>query len=168
MNPEDAFVTSLEYERKIRDIYRSALDIIKEDTGRVIFQTLADDEQSHVDFLKYSLEELKDGHEIDLARLKTALPPTEMLEQKAAGLKKKIPEKVYGDVKRILNSALEIEIETSQFYKQVMDQTEEPVKSIFRKFLEIENGHIDAVQIELDYASGSGFWFNFMEIDLED
>jgi len=36
-----------------------------------------------------------------------------------------------------------------------------------RKFLAIERRHEDIVQIELDHASNSGHWFNFMEIDME-
>jgi len=168
MDAESAFVTSIEYEKKIRDIYRSALSVIESETGRTIFGTLADDEQSHVDFLEYSLSELKKGGRIDLEKLKTTLPPLEIIEKNAEKMSEKIPEHVYGDVKRLLNSALEIEVETSAFYKRMTVEIAEPFQSVFHKFLKIEEGHIEAVQIELDYASNNGFWFNFMETDLED
>ena len=73
-----------------------------------------------------------------------------------------------GNVKRLLNSALSIEVETSAFYRDALGKTEGDIHKIFTKLLEIEERHVEAVQMELDQASKNGFWFNFMEIDLED
>jgi len=83
-------------------------------------------------------------------------------------MSERIPEQTLGNVKRLLNSALSIEVETSTFYREALEKTDGDIKKIFAKFLEIENRHVEAVQVELDYATKSGFWFNFMEIDLEE
>ena len=82
-------------------------------------------------------------------------------------MRKKIPERILGDVKRVLNAALKLEIETSRFYEDACEKTQGPIKEIFNKLLEIEKRHEDVVQIELDHASNNGYWFNFMEIDME-
>jgi len=39
-------------------------------------------------------------------------------------------------------------------------------RKMFARFVEIENGHIDMVQAELDYISGTGYWFDFKEFDM--
>ncbi|NNK94855.1 MAG: rubrerythrin, partial [Desulfobacterales bacterium] len=52
------FKTALEYEKKIRDLYATAISIIDDDRGKVIFETLANEEQSHIDFLEHSIETL--------------------------------------------------------------------------------------------------------------
>lgn len=59
MNSHEIFATALQYEEKIRDVYLSAVGIVDDERGKTIFQALADDEQSHIDFLHYSLEQLK-------------------------------------------------------------------------------------------------------------
>ncbi|WP_457553255.1 ferritin-like domain-containing protein [Desulfobacula sp.] len=167
MNSEEIFKSALFFEKKIRDLYFSADKIIDDERGKKIFSALADDEQSHVDFLEYSIDILKAQGQIDISKLESAIPTKELFDDKIEKMRKKIPEKILGDVKRVLNSALKLEIETSEFYKDACEKTEGPIKEIFQKFVEIERRHEDVVQIELDHASNNGCWFNFMEIDME-
>ncbi|MBU1565434.1 MAG: ferritin family protein [Proteobacteria bacterium] len=161
------FKTAVQYEEKIRDLYRAADGIIDDDRGIAIFRALADDEQSHVDFLLYSLEQLKAKGAVDIARLKTSIPAKEQIETSIESIKAKIPEKMLGDIKKALNSALLMEKETSAFYRDACTKTDGEIRKIFEKFLEIEDRHVDVVQIELDHAMHNGVWFDFMEIDLE-
>lgn len=167
MNSEEIFMSALHYEKKIRDLYLSADKIIDDERGKKIFKTLADDEQSHVDFLEYSLGVLKTEGQIDVKRLESSIPSKEVFNEKIEKMKGKIPVRILGDVKRVLNSALKLEIETSEFYEDACKKTEGPIKKIFKKLLEIERRHEDVVQIELDHASNFGCWFDFMEIDME-
>lgn len=161
------FTTAIEYEEKIRDLYQSADSIVDDERGKTIFRTLADDEQSHVDFLLYSLEQLRAQETIDMARLKTAIPARAEIDANIEKLKARIPDRMLGDIKKVLNSALKMEKETSAFYRDARDKTEGPIREILEKFLEIEERHVDVVQIELDHALHNGMWFNFMEVDLE-
>lgn len=167
MDAQRMFLTALEYEEKIRDLYRSADGIIDDERGKSIFRALADDEQSHVDFLHYSLEQLDKKQAIDVERLATKIPDTERVQANLEELKKLIPEKMLGDVKTVLNSALQMEKETSAFYRQALNESQGAIKEIFEKFLVIEERHVDMVQLELDHASNSGLWFDFLEVDLE-
>lgn len=73
-----------------------------------------------------------------------------------------------GDTKRVLNAALAMEVETSRFYADAITQTSGRIADILQKFYDIEQRHVDVVQIELDHAVGNGHWFNFMEMDMED
>ena len=167
MDSTEIFITALKYEEKIRDLYLSAVDIVDDERGKTLFKALADDEQSHIDFLNYSLDTLKADGIIEVARLETPIPSQEQIRSQVETMKAKIPEKMLGDVKRVLNSALQMEIETSAYYKDASEKTEGKIKEILEKFVEIEDRHVEVVQIELDYASKSGHWFNFMEVSME-
>jgi len=167
MNSQKILIDALRYEKKIRDLYLSANETIKNKRGKKIFKALADDEQSHVDFLEYSLNTLKAEGQIDLTKLGSPIPSKELFDVKIEKMRETIPVQILGDVKRVWNSALKLEIETSEFYQGACDRTEGPIKEIFEKLLEIERRHEDIVQIELDHASNYGSWFDFMEIDME-
>jgi rubrerythrin len=167
MNSVDIFTTAIEYEKKIRDLYQSADSIVDDERGKTIFRSLADDEQSHVDFLLYSLEQLRANDRIDMARLQTSIPAREQIDANIEKLKAKIPHRMLGDIKKVLNSALKLEKETSAFYRDARDKTQGPIREILEKFFEIEERHVNVVQIELDHATHNGMWFNFMEVDLE-
>ncbi len=166
MDSQDIFKSALIYEKKIRDLYLSAIDTIDDPRGKDLFKALADDEQSHVEFLEYSLDRLASAREIDLEKPAPVLSLA--VDDDVSRMKEKIPEKLLGDIKRALNAALVLEVETSRFYKKACDNSTGQVKEILKKFYEIEQGHVELVQIQLDYASGNGYWFNFMEIDMED
>jgi len=167
MDSQEIFATALQYEEKIRDLYRSTDKIVDDERGRQIFRALADDEQSHVEFLLYSVEQLKAHGTIDINRLVTSIPTIQQIESSIERMKTTIPTQMLGDIKSVLASALKLEKETSAFYREACSKTEGEIKAIFEKFLEIEDRHIDVVQIELDHAQHNGMWFNFMEVDLE-
>ena len=167
MNSHEIFATALQYEEKIRDLYRSAEKTIDDKRGKDIFRTLGDDEQSHMDFLFYSLEQLKAKGTIDMDRLKSSIPTLKQLESGIERIKTNIPNQMLGDIKSVLAGALKLEKETSSFYRDACRKTEGDIKTVFEKLLEIEDRHVDVVQIELDHAQHNGVWFNFLEVDLE-
>lgn len=167
MDSVELFTMALEYEERIRNLYTSAADRIDDERGKAIFRALARDEQSHVDFLHYSLARLKENLPIDADRLTTSIPASELIEANIDKMQVKIPEQMLGDIKTVLGSALQLEKETSAFYKDASDRTEGATQQLFEKFMEIEKRHVDVVQVELDHALHNGMWFNFMEVDLE-
>jgi rubrerythrin len=167
MDSISIFTTALEYEKKIRDLYVEAADKIDDERGKGIFNGLAEDEQSHVDFLNYSLQQLRANNAIDVNRLQTAIPARKLIDKNIEKMKAEIPERMLGDIKTVLNSALKLEKETSAFYKDSRDKSEGAIREILNKFFEIEERHVDVVQIEIDHAMKNGMWFNFMEMDLE-
>ena len=60
-----------------------------------------------------------------------------------------------------------MEIETSDFYQKMVNELPAEGRTLFERFLEIENNHIKAVQFELDYLSKTGYWFDIKEFDME-
>ncbi len=167
MNSIDIFTTALEYEVKIRDVYKDAATIVDDDRGKAIFQALAVDEQGHIDFLNYGLDQLRKDETIDIEKLSTSIPDKKSVEKNLDRIKSQIPQQMLGDIKTVLRSALVMEKETSEYYRQSAAKARGEIKAILEKFLEIETRHEDVVQIELDHAMQNGIWFNFMEVDLE-
>lgn len=168
MDSTAIFTQALAFEKKICDLYRAAESMIDDERGKAIFRGLADDEQSHIDFLEAGLETLKENGTIDPNRLTTTIPDMDTVQSKIEQMKTKIPEKMLGDIKSVLSSAYKMEVETTEFYQNAYNNTEGDIKKVMAKFVEIEKRHSDVVRIELDHASHNGFWFNFMELSMEE
>ena len=66
----------------------------------------------------------------------------------------------------MLEKAIEVERETSNFYKKMVDETGEEGKAFFSRFVEIEEGHLAIVQAELESLQGNGFGFDMPEFKL--
>jgi rubrerythrin len=164
---EEAIKTAIQYETKIRDVYRAAAQKVSEPAGKSFLETMADDEQRHLDYLMDRLEHWKKTGKLTLPRLETVIPSDESIAKQMGKFKAEISKKARGDQKRILSKALKIEIETSEFYKEMVSKMTGQSQALFARFLVIENRHIAAVQMQLDYATKTGYWFDMKEFDME-
>lgn len=167
MDSKEIFTQALDFEKKIRDLYISAESTVDDERGKAIFRGLAKDEQSHIDFLEAGLETLKNDGVIDSAGLATTIPDVQSNHTQIEKMKTRIPERMLGDIKMVLSRALQMEQQTTDFYKDAAQKTEGHVRRVMEKFIEIEQRHTEVVRMELDHASNSGFWFDFMEVSME-
>ena len=167
MKLETAITSALEFENRIRDLYIEAVARTDDPAGKKIFQALADDEQRHVDYLESRLDEWKRLGQLTAARLASTIPDKTAIRKEAAALQSKMSEDARGLKQQMLSRALEMEIETSRFYKELIGQVADDHKAMFERFLEIEDNHVEAVQFELDHLNNTGFWYGFEEFDME-
>ena len=167
MTLEEAIKTAIEYETRIRDIYREAETAVDDEIGKKIFAALGYDEQHHIEYLEHTLEQLAINGKIDSKQLESVIPSGKSIQQEAAKIESLVAKEFYGIRKQMLSRALKAEIETSDFYRRMVDELPAEGKSLFSRFLEIENNHVNAVQFELDYMSKTGYWFDFKEFDME-
>jgi rubrerythrin len=168
MNLEEAITTALEYETRIRDLYRSAAAESADPAARRVFGALGDDEERHLAYLRRRLREWRESGAITVEALESVLPPMTVIRRAAGSVAATLAEADRSDEKQMLAKALRVEKETSAFYARLVDRLPGPAREMFARFVEIENSHIDAVQFELDYISGTGYWFDFKEFDMED
>lgn len=168
MNLEDAIKTALDYESRIRDIYRDGAERIDDPKGQRIFRELAEDEQRHIDYLNHKLDQWRRTGRITDERLESTIPPREMIRFEAEKLRSRIQRDHRGLKTQMLSKALQVEIETSEFYRRMVETLPEEGRRMFARFLEIENNHVDAVQFELDHVGSTGRWFGFEEFDMEE
>ena len=166
---DDALVKALEYERKVRDVYRSAVEQAEDSVGRKVFEVLADEEQGHVDYLEYKLAHLRETGELTCSEIESKLPDHQTIEQGIEKLKKELDRRseVRPIEEELLRRALVVEEETSDFYKKMVDELPKEGRDFFFPFLTIEEGHVAIVQAELDSVTQMGFWFDIQEFDLE-
>ena len=167
MKLEAAITSALEFENRIRDLYLEAVTRTDDPAGKKIFQALADDEQHHVDYLESRLDEWQRRGRLTAETLASAIPDKAAIRREAAALESKMSEETRGLKQQMLSRALEMEIETSRFYRELIDQVPEDFRAMFERFLEIEDNHVEAVQFELDHLNNTGFWYGFEEFDME-
>ena len=48
-----------------------------------------------------------------------------------------------------------------------VDELPAEARELFRRFLEIEEGHLALVQAQIDFVTGTGYWFDVREFNLE-
>ena len=72
-----------------------------------------------------------------------------------------------GTEMELLRRALEAERRTSGFYKKMVAELPPEGQKLFERFVEIEEGHLDIVQAEIDSLNGTGAWFHALEVNLE-
>ncbi len=171
MNLEKAIKTAIDYETNVRNIYQEAKLAVTDPVGKRVFNILKKEEQYHLDYLEKRLEEWQSTGRITVEGLKTAVPTQELIEMEVAKLKTKLEpgkvDKKYTDTElQMLKRALELEIETSEFYKKMVLELPDADRVLFKRFVEIEEGHKLIVQAEIDSVTGMGFWFDMPEFDL--
>ncbi len=166
MTVEEAIVTALEYEQKVRDHYALASRECADAKGKEFFALLAREEQGHVDYLKSRLAEWKTAGALSGKPLETVLPSKDFLAKGMAllrgGSAKGAPE---DDVRR-LHAALRLEDEVTAFYRSLVASLEErEAREMFQRFLDIEDGHTALVQAETDAVTRTGYFFDFQEFN---
>jgi rubrerythrin len=164
---EEAIKTSIEYETRVRDVYRDAVERAESEAGKKLFQVMAAEEQHHLDYLKAKLKQWGKTGKVTPDGLETALPPAETIEAGIAVLEDKVGDGAGKIEIEFLDKALAVERETGDFYRRMVDELPDEAKELFRRFLEIEDGHLTLVQAQIDQVNGTGYWFDTQEFSLE-
>jgi rubrerythrin len=170
MDLGEAIQAAIEYEAGVHRTYKEAMERSKDETARRIFKVLKDEEKGHLDYLHSRLEEWKKDGKITLEKLETSIPTQASIDEGVQNLRTKIagdPDRKFEAELQFLQKALQVEIETSEFYKDMVRQLDGDGRKLFERFVEIEEGHQAIVQAEIDCVSGAGFWFDTPEFDLE-
>ena len=170
MNLEQAITTALEYEGRVHRTYSEAVESARHDVARRVFKTLCDEEMEHIKYLSERLEEWRSTGTVTIAKLDTVLVPKAAIEAGAARLRQRLESggrEARGTEFESLKKALDVERETSAFYKKMVATLDDDGRRLFERFVEIEEGHVAIVQAEMDLVSGTGFWFDTAEFSLE-
>jgi rubrerythrin len=170
MNLEQAITTALEYEGRVHRTYSEAVENAEHEVAKKVFSTLCDEEMEHIKYLRERLEEWRETGSITVAKLDTVLVPKGAIEAGADKLRQRLEgsrREVRGSEFESLKKALDVELETSAFYRKMVATLDDDGRRLFERFVEIEEGHVAIVQAEIDLVSGTGFWFDTAEFNLE-
>ncbi|MBM3293494.1 MAG: hypothetical protein FJY82_03110 [Candidatus Aminicenantes bacterium] len=167
MTIEEAIKTALQYENRVVGVYEEAVRACADETGKKIFEAPAKEERQHVQYLKDRLAEWKRAGRVTAVELNTVVPPRARIEEGVRSLQGKVAVKASEGEMRLLKRALDVEIETSNYYIGVVKQLPPEGQALFARFVEIEQGHQAIVQAEMNAVSQNGYWFDFAEISME-
>ncbi len=166
MTIEKAIQTAIQFENEVRDIYESAAKQAVDPVGKRVFTVLAGEEQGHVDYLQSRLEEWRKTGTVNPVALETAVPSREVIAEAADSVSEGMSDVDHGTELKMLRKALEAERKTSNFYEKMVAELPAEGQKLFRRFVEIEEGHLAIVQAEIDSVTGNGAWFDVLEIQL--
>jgi len=167
MNIEQAIQTAIAYETKVSEAYAQAAGRVQDPAGRRIFEVLTEEEKGHLAYLNHKLEQLRQTGHVTPDALETAIPSRQKIEAAEQSLQAKMAAIDPDNDLQMLEQALNLEVETSNFYKQMVRELPPEGQKFFARFVEIEEGHVAIVQAEMDHIAKSGYWFNFREVDLD-
>jgi rubrerythrin len=166
MTIEEAIQTAIEFENDVRDVYKAAADEAADPVGKRLFTVLRDEEQGHVDYLESRLKEWRDTGKVTAERLETAIPARDVISEAASKTAAKVGAVDRGTERELLSKALAAEHKTSSFYRKMVSELAAEGQELFKRFVEIEEGHVAIVQAEIDSLTGNGVWFDTWEVRL--
>ena len=167
---DEAIRGALEYEAGVHRTYKEAMEKATDEKGRRIFKVLCDEEMEHINYLKERLDEWRTTGKITVKKLETSIPTQAAIDEGVQELRLQMADKPAAkhDVElEWLQKALEVEIKTSNFYKELVSKLDGDGQKLFERFVEIEGGHQAIVQAEISCLSGHGYWFDTPEFNLE-
>ncbi|MGD0511340.1 MAG: hypothetical protein ABSA33_05895 [Candidatus Micrarchaeaceae archaeon] len=166
---DNAIRTALEYEAGVHKAYLEAMDKTSNEAGKRVFRALADEEMGHIKYLKERLDEWQKTGKINVKKLGTSIPTREVISKSLQDLRKTVKPKATKLTLELelLKKALETERKTSLFYKEMVSKLDGEGQELFRRFVEIEEGHEAIVQAEIDCVSNSGVFMDQLEFGLE-
>ncbi len=167
MKVEEAIKMAIVFEKKVRDLYFEASAQLARQECRKVLEVLAHEEQRHVDYLEFKLNEWLSTGRLNADAIDTVIPSKEKIAQGSREVGNRLAVENRDSELQILGRALEVETETSDFYRKMVDTMELDARKMFARFLEIETGHLAIVEAEIDAVQKMGFWFDMPEFNLE-
>lgn len=169
MKLDNAIRTALEHEAGVHNAYLEAMNKTSDEAGKRVFKALADEEMSHIKYLKARLDEWQQTGKIKVKKLGTSIPTREAINKSLLDLRKTVKPKRTKLILELelLKKALEAERKTSLFYREMVSTLDGEGQELFRRFVEIEEGHEAIVQAEIDCVGNSGVWMDTLEFRLE-
>jgi rubrerythrin len=169
MKLDNAIKIALEYETGVHKVYLDAMNKTSDKAAKRIFEVLCNEEIGHLEYLRDRLDEWQKTGKIKAKNLGTSIPAREAINADLQDLRKTVKPKATRQILELefLKKALDAEIKTSEFYKDMVRKLDGEGQALFKRFVEIEDGHIAIVQAEINTVSHLGFWFDTPEFRLE-
>ena len=167
MTLEEAIVTALEHENRVRDHYAEAARGTRTPKSKKFFEVLAHEEQGHVEYLQAKLLEWRSEGIIREEVLVSAVPSAEWISRGVGAAMGRAKGAASEDDAQRLHTALRLEEEVSEYYRGLVGTIGPDGEPMFRRFLEIEDGHTAIVRAEIDVLQQTGYFFDFQEFTQE-
>ncbi|UCB58507.1 MAG: ferritin family protein [Thermoplasmatales archaeon] len=159
-NVKAAILTAIQMEKDGYSFYMKAAAQTNSDMGRSIFQSLASDEQRHLDVFqkmfenKVSQTEWKNLVESSKKYAKIPIFPTDLKD--APGIDADSTEL------DALRMAMDSEKEAIEYYDKIKEKIEDKdVKNVIDEIVDQEKNHYLLLENEFNHINSTGYWFEF-------
>lgn len=159
-NVKDAILTAIQMEKDGYAFYSKAAAQTNSDMGRTIYESLAEDEQRHLDIFKKMFKDKIGKSEwndlMNSSKKYTNIPifPTDL--KNAPGMDSDSTEL------DALRMAMDSEKEAIDYYKKLKDKlNKKEVKNLIDEIIEQEKNHYSLLENEFNHINSTGYWFEF-------
>jgi len=159
-NVKEAILTAIQMEKDGYSFYIKAASQTESGMGKTIFESLAQDEQRHLDVFQKMFEDKVSQSEwndlVDSSKKYKKIPifPTDLNE--APGIDAESTEL------DALRMAMDAEKEAVEYYGKIKENlTDEDVKNVINEIIEQEKNHYSLLEKEFNHLSSTGFWYEF-------
>jgi rubrerythrin len=166
---------------KILEILRKAIEVeknglktylqfareTKDLSGKDMFILLANDEFDHMNLLEdmvkeyLHMEDVALPETVDLSEIEKIVPKIRKKDLATVG-------KAGADELVALKMARDMEKNAIAYYERLYELvSDEKMRKLVRRLVEMEEGHYNIIQMQIDSITNSGFWFDIMEFSVE-
>ncbi len=159
-NIKDAILTAIQMEKDGYSFYIKAATQTESKMGKTIFESLAEDEQRHLDVFQKIFEDKVSKSEwndmIDSSKKYATIPifPTNLND--APGMDAESTEI------DALRMAMDAEKEAIEYYGKIKENLEDlDIKKVISEIIEQEKNHYSLLEKEFNHINSTGYWFEF-------
>ena len=156
MDFRQALETAAALEREIRNIYKEASAQTDDPAGKRVLNLMAEEEDGHLKYIESKLAALDGAGSAPGPLPENLLPDLAALSPETDGASPR-PTPKQAELS-ILARIRDAEAKTADFYKGVLSTLPEADQPLFRRFAEIEAGHLHLVEAEIDHLTHRGAW----------
>jgi len=164
----EAIRTALQMEHRVRNEFAKMAKEQDDPKARGFFEVMTREEQGHVDYLEFALKRWETSGEVEDKAVETHVAQRDWVAEGQKVLRQAERDARKPGPQEHLSAALELEHEISGLYRRLVGAVQDPrAQEMFRRFLEIEDGHTALVQAEMDYELNTGNFFDMREFTLD-
>jgi rubrerythrin len=159
-NVRDAILTAIQMEKDGYSFYTKAASQTNSQMGRTIFESLAEDEQRHLDVFQKMFEESVGTDEwnelVESSKKYTHIPifPGDLKD--APGMDADSTEL------DALRMAMDAEREAIDYYSKIKENLDtKEIIDIINEIIEQEKNHFSLLEKEFNHINSTGYWFEF-------
>jgi len=157
---KNAILTAIQMEKDGYSFYMKAAAQTESNMGKTIFESLAADEQRHLEVFQKMFEDKISQHEwndlVDSSKKYAKIPifPTDLND--APGMDKESTDL------DALRMAMDAEKEAVDYYGKIKENLDDQdVKNVIDEIIEQEKNHYSLLEKEFNHINSAGYWFEF-------
>jgi rubrerythrin len=157
---KNAVKTAIQMEKDGYSFYTKAAAQTSSEMGRDIFESLAKDEQLHLEvFQKMFQDKIEKSEWDNLVNSSKKYADIDVFPKDLKQIEGANPDTNELDA---LEFAMNSEMKAIDYYSEIKDKTkDENIRQIINEIIEQEKNHYSILQEEFDYLGKTGYWYEF-------